>query len=129
MNRYKIRLELGKNCDFPEGDSQCGYEFEAPLTAAGKLDAVAWLRDPDGFPVERFWRNEPSLFGRLKLTLFGTWRFHYSDLCIPDDVAFQFNRKSFLHDEYVSVRDHADEMQVFHIASVARLEAPVQGEA
>ena len=35
----KIRLELARDHDHPEGSNRIGYEFGAPLDAAGRIDA------------------------------------------------------------------------------------------
>jgi hypothetical protein len=37
----KIRLELGRTDKFPNGDTNYAYEFFAPLTPKGKIDAAA----------------------------------------------------------------------------------------
>jgi len=38
----KIRLELGRTPDRPEGDPNVAYEIVAPLERSGHLDAEAW---------------------------------------------------------------------------------------
>jgi hypothetical protein len=38
----KIRLELARNAEFPEGSARHGYEFIAPLTPDGHLDPDGW---------------------------------------------------------------------------------------
>ena len=37
-----VRLELARTKEFPDGNARCGYEFIAPLTADGHLDAEAY---------------------------------------------------------------------------------------
>jgi hypothetical protein len=38
MALRKVRLELARTAEFPDGSSQPGYEFVAPLTDDGHLD-------------------------------------------------------------------------------------------
>ena len=38
MALKRIRLELARTPESPEGNSSCGYEFTAPLDNKGKLD-------------------------------------------------------------------------------------------
>ena len=38
MSLFKIRLELARDHDFPEGSGARGYEFTAPLDRDGHID-------------------------------------------------------------------------------------------
>ena len=38
----RIRLELARNKDFPEGSAEHGYEFRAPLRPDGHIDLEGW---------------------------------------------------------------------------------------
>ncbi|HEY9344563.1 MAG TPA: hypothetical protein VIQ53_04575, partial [Inquilinus sp.] len=38
----RIRMELARTPDAPEGARDCGYELIAPLDPDGYLDAEAW---------------------------------------------------------------------------------------
>ena len=122
MSRYKIRLEMAENFEFPEGDSCCGYEFQAPLTPEGVIDLVEWKQHPESFPVVRFWRDETARSGRLIYTANRSWHFHYSNIGESDDPTFQFDREKFKPGEFVSLRDHAGDMHIFHVVSVELME-------
>jgi hypothetical protein len=50
---YKVRLELASCREFPNGNSNCGYELLLPLTRNHDLDFVAWR--PRRTSVRRFW--------------------------------------------------------------------------
>ena len=41
MNLNKIRLELARDHDFPDGSRERGYEFTAPLGEDGRMAAKA----------------------------------------------------------------------------------------
>jgi hypothetical protein len=55
-----IRLELARMAGFPEGSSQCGYEFTAPLDAEGHLDLDSFKQHRDKCRVHRFWAGEKT---------------------------------------------------------------------
>ena len=42
MSFNKIRLELARDHDFPDGSSERGYEFTAPLTNDGRISESEW---------------------------------------------------------------------------------------
>jgi len=47
MSLMTIRLELGRTSGAPQGDSQHGYEFVAPLNRDGHLDIAEWASKKD----------------------------------------------------------------------------------
>src|SRR5262245_24643758 len=53
MPMKRIRLELARDHNFPEGSRQRGYEFAAPLDAQGHLLADAWHAMPEKCRVKR----------------------------------------------------------------------------
>ena len=57
MSLKRIRLELARTPQFPQGNSACGYEFTAPLTRHGLLDRSQWQRDKAKCTVRRFWQG------------------------------------------------------------------------
>lgn len=122
MNRYKIKLVLSETQTQSRANIDCGYEFEAPLDANGRLDLAAWKEAPGSFPVRRFWAGEDDLHGRLVNKGDRLWYFHYHVLEDPDEFAHQFDKKSFHAGEFVSMRDHGGDVHLFHIASVTQLE-------
>lgn len=61
-----VRLELARTKDFPEGSAERGYEFVAPLTADGAIDAAAFPANRAACTVRRFWPGEDDELGRLE---------------------------------------------------------------
>ena len=51
-----IRLELARTKEDPEGRADTGYEFIAPLTKDGHLDAASWKQHRADCKVRRFFR-------------------------------------------------------------------------
>src|SRR5665213_1276858 len=77
MALTRIRMELARTEGYPEGSALHGYEFIAPLTADGHIDAEEWLAHKDKCTVRRFWNGEPEEFGKLRHLGHG-WRFDYN---------------------------------------------------
>ncbi len=55
MPLKKIILELARTPEFPNGSSNHGYEFVAPLDAEGHLQADGWAQHKTACTVRRFW--------------------------------------------------------------------------
>jgi hypothetical protein len=51
----RIRLELARSKEFPNGSANHGYEFIAPLDATGHIDATLWQK-----------HREKSVLGRRR---------------------------------------------------------------
>ncbi len=74
---YKIRLELARCKEHPEGASDIGYEFAAPLTVEGRIDADAYGRDKARCRVvtvssqrgRRHWTSHPKTRWFLGISL------------------------------------------------------------
>lgn len=122
----RIRLNLARSKDFPEGSARHGYEFIAPLDATGRIDPDAWHALRGACTVRRFWGNEAPEHGRLVLRAGGTggatWVFDYTAGESADDEAgYRFGDHAFAPGEYVSLKDEDAEMHTFRVVSV---EAP-----
>lgn len=114
----KIRLELARTKEFPEGNPRCGYEFTAPLTADGHLDVTAYKDHKAGCLVHRFWEGEDSEHGELLHLGRDRWVFSYAPGPDDDEPAFKFEKHSFVAGEYVSITEHDGVTRPFRIVSV-----------
>ena len=118
MNLMRIRLELGRVQEFPEGSARHGYEFVAPLTKQGHIDAEAWRAHKDRCSVVRFWGEEPEERGVLRHLGHG-WRFDYPGRPISDDEPFfKLDRHEIVPGGYVSVTEHDGVQRPFKIVSI-----------
>jgi hypothetical protein len=118
----RIRLHLARSHDFPNGSVQHGYEFVAPLDAAGHIDADLWRKYREHCGVRRFWGSE-SESGRLVHKPGGSeharWVFDYDPASQDDDEAgYRFGAHVFRPGDYVSIKGDEAETQTFRIASV-----------
>ncbi len=119
----RIRLELARSKDFPNGSASHGYEFVAPLDADGHIDPALWNTHREDCRVHRFWGDDEES-GHLVHKPGGPeharWVFDYDNAAEYDDEAgFRFGAHSFRQGDYVSIRDEAGEMHTFRVVSVA----------
>jgi len=117
MSLKKIRLELARDHDFPEGSNVHGYEFVAPLDENGHLDPKAWHEHRQQCTVRRFWQGDADEVGHLVRKPGGFWAFHYDiDGDVNDDEAgYRFNAHVFLLGEYVSIREQDEKLRTFRV--------------
>ena len=73
MSLKRIRLELARTPDFPEGSPAHGYEFVAPLDTRGHLNSSEWPQAKGACTVRRFWSNQPDEHGALIHRRNGSW--------------------------------------------------------
>jgi hypothetical protein len=118
----RIRLNLARSKEFPEGSARHGYEFAAPLGADGHIDVELWKQHRDHCRVRRFWGEEAEEHGMLVHRpgpKGGAWLFDYQAGTTADDEAgYRFGSHAFRPGEYVSIRDEEGEMHTFRVASV-----------
>ena len=119
----RIRLNLARSKQFPAGSDRHGYEFVAPLDAAGHIDPELWRKYREHCRVRRFWNGEPdevgSLVHRPGGKEHGRWVFDYDGTSEDDDEAgYRFGAHAFAAGEYVSIRDEDGEMHTFQVVSV-----------
>jgi hypothetical protein len=120
MTLMKIRLELARTPEFPEGSSQHGYEFTAPVDQNGLIDVEAWKKHEAECTVLHFWNGDEE-HGHLRHTGSG-WRFDYNPADAKDDEPFfKLDRHKLEPDAYVSVTEHDGKQRPFRIVSMRPL--------
>jgi hypothetical protein len=119
LSLRKIRLELARNPDFPEGSKAHGYQFVAPLTDDGHLDPDGWRQERTACRVHRFWRGADDEYGQLVHHRGGQWAFHYDGAGDQaEEPIFRFDRHQFVAGEYVSITEHDGVQRTFHVVEV-----------
>jgi hypothetical protein len=124
MSLKKIRLELARDKEHPEGSNRHGYEFVGPLDETGHLDLLQWKKHRDRCRVRRFWQNEADETGHLVRKPGGHWAFHYdiNGDADDDEGGYRLGNHKFALGEYVSIREHEDEvMRAFRVVRVEEL--------
>ncbi|MBT9289397.1 hypothetical protein [Prosthecodimorpha staleyi] len=119
MNLKKIRLNLARTKDHPNGSARHGYEFVAPLDADGHIDAEGWKKAREKCRVRRFWGGEEEDVGHLVHRPGGSWAFRYDIAGDEDDEAgYRFGAHAFNVGEYVSIRDEDGDLHTFQVVTV-----------
>jgi len=123
MSLNKIRLELARDHDFPDGSRERGYEVIAPLRTDGRIEHEQWKAHRDRCRVRRFWEGEDDEVGHLIRKPGGSWAFHYDLLGDPDDdeSGYRFGDHVFRPGEYVSIKEHDDVLRTFRVVMVQPL--------
>jgi hypothetical protein len=118
----RIRLDLARSVEFPNGSARHGYEFVAPLDADGHIDTELWRKNREHCRVRRFWGEEEEV-GRVVHKPGGPenarWIFDYDETAEDDDESgYRFGSHRFRPGEYVSIRNADGETHTFVVASV-----------
>ena len=118
----RIRLELAREPEHPEGDPADGYDFIAPLDGEGRIDAALWKANRDACRVHRFRPGyDDDEIGLLVKDRRGEWIFDYWSGKDDNEKGFRFGEEHFIVGEYVSVRDGSGKMHTFRVAAVDRV--------
>jgi len=118
MTFLKVRLELARTPEFPEGSNKRGYEFVAPLDETGLLDVEEWRHHKTRCTVRRFWEGEDDETGLLIHTRHKTWAFSYAPGEDDDEPVFRFDTHIFREGQYVSITEHDGVTRPFKVVSV-----------
>lgn len=118
MTFLKVRLELARTPEFPEGSRKHGYDFTVPLNAEGHLDVEEWHKHRKKCTVRRFWEGEDDENGYLIHTKHKTWAFSYAPGEEDDEPLFRLETHVFRIGEYVSIREHDGVTRPFKVISV-----------
>jgi len=121
MRLKRIRLELGRTPEFPEGSNDHGYEFIAPLTETAHIDADMWTGLKERCEVVRFWGRAEREVGKLRRVGRG-WRFDYDPTNDTDDEPFfKLDRHTLAPGAYVSITEHDGVQRPFKVVSVTSM--------
>lgn len=120
----RVRLELARDHDFPDGSRERGYDFIVPLDPDGHIDAEAWKVLRDRCRVRRFWEGNDDEVGHVVHKPGGSWAFRYDirGHADQDEPGFHFERHAFIPGEYVSLKEQDGVMRTFRIVRVVELD-------
>jgi hypothetical protein len=123
MDLMRVRLELARTPDHPEGSRDHGYEFVAPMTKDGHIDAQGWKEAKERCRVIRFWGSGEPETGMLRHVGRG-WRFDYDTKQDTDDEPFfKLDRHALTEGAYVSITEHDGVQRPFKVVSVIPVSA------
>jgi hypothetical protein len=118
----RIRLELARSKEFPNGSATHGYEFVAPLDADAHIDGALWQKYREHCRVQRFWGDDEcvsELAHKPGGPEHARWVFDYDGASEHGgETGYYFGSHSFRLGEYVSIRDEAHQMHTFRVVFV-----------
>ncbi len=119
----RVRLNLARSKEFPQGSDRHGYEFAAPLDGKGHIDVTLWRANREHCRVRRFWQGEDDEIDFLVHKPGGPdharWVFDYDQTAEDDDESgYRFAAHAFRTGEYVSIRSEEDETHTYVVVSV-----------
>ncbi len=115
----KIRLELARTKESPDGDPRHGYELVAPLDKDGHLDGKAWPSVRQLCSVRRFVPDDIDEHGLLIHSRGKQWAFSYEIGEEDDEPIYRLADHRFAIGEYVSITEHDGVTRPFKVVSVA----------
>lgn len=118
MTWMRVRVELARSHDFPEGSNRHGYEFTLPLDKAGRLDIKVYDRTPELCTVHRFWEGEDDATGEIIRSGRGRWVFSYDPGEGDDEAIPRLREHVFRPGEYLAVREPDGAEQTFRVVLV-----------
>ena len=117
MKLSTIRLELARSHDFPNGNRDRGYEFTAPLTPEGHIDADAFGKARQQCKVRRFWPGEDEKTGKLHHSR-NRWMFSHAPGEDDDESLYRLDQHIFRSGEYVTIHEPDGRDYTVRVASV-----------
>jgi hypothetical protein len=120
----RVRLELARDHEFPNGSSERGYDFIAPLDRQGHIDLAAWKALRERCRVRRFWAHEAEEVGHVLHKQGRVWAFHYDIHGDPshDEAGFRFDSHALVPGEYVSIKEQDGTLRTFRVMSVREVD-------
>jgi hypothetical protein len=105
---------------FPNGSTEHGYEFVAPLDKDGRIDPATWTKHKEHCWVRRFWGLDPDERGFLKRHGEHGWYFDYRKHQSEDDEPFfRLDKHNLVKDSYVSITEHDGVQRPFKIVETS----------
>lgn len=102
MTWMRVRLEVARSHDFPEGSAHHGYELVLPLDADGRLDVKTLRAAHQLATVHRFWPGDGDAIGQITHQR-GQWFISYDPGGPKNEALRRFAEHRFRVGEYISV--------------------------
>lgn len=117
MTWKRIRLELAREPEHPQGSADTCYHLEMPLDENGCVDIVLMLALPERARVRREAPGSPPKVGYI-LPMAGGWGFSYQPGEADDEPVFRLAGRRFLPGEYFTVTEAGGKAHAFRVAEV-----------
>ncbi len=113
----RIRLQLARTEEFPDGSASRSYIIRLPLNTGGMIDEAARALEPARARVRRFWPNEPDLSGYVISTGEG-WAFSYQIGEDDDEKIFHLESHPIREGEYITLTEPDGKKLPFRVTEV-----------
>jgi len=114
----RVRLELARSHEFPEGSTRHGYVIVLPLKADGRIDDAAYHDAPQLCTIHRFWEGEGDSTGQVVRRGPHRWAFSYHAGREDDEPVPHLAEHLFRDGEYLAVREANGKEHVLRVALI-----------
>lgn len=124
MRLHRVRLELARCREFPEGSTLRGYEFVVPLRDDGTLDVPACEDQPQRCRIRRFWPGEDDEAGHLVHQGDHRWVIRLDGAGggaaeeAEEEPIFRLDSHRIVEGQYLTIREHEEVDRTFRIVSI-----------
>ncbi|MBV7256599.1 hypothetical protein KCG44_07345 [Pacificimonas sp. WHA3] len=123
MSWYRIRLEMGRTRENPEGSPSHAYMLTLPLNAEGRVDAATYEKAPARASILHMSPEDGEESGRLILRADGKWAFSYEPGDEDDETIFALATHAIETGNYITVTEPDGDQVPYKIVSVRELMA------
>lgn len=122
----RVRLELARSHEFPEGSPRHGYLVVLPLDARGRIDEATYRGAPELCTLHRFWEGEGDAVGQVVHRGPRRWVFAYHADRADDEPVPHLSEHVFRVGEYLAVREADGKEHALRIVSVTPAQVSAQ---
>lgn len=123
MSWHRIRLEMGRTKDEPEGSPSHAYMLTLPLDEKRRIDAAAYKKTPARASILRMSPEHGEENGRLILRGDGKWAFSYEPGDEDDETIFALATHAIELGNYITVTEPDGDQAPYKIVSTRELMA------
>ena len=120
MTWSRIRLDLARTADFPQGSAGISYLLDLPLNEDGRIDVNRVRKEPERARVLRSLPNAPDLTGYVLRAPSG-WVFSYAPGERDDENVFHLETHAIRPGEYLTLTESDGRQLPLRVASVQPL--------
>ena len=122
MSWTRLRLELARGPDHPDGSNRIGYELTLPLARDARIETELFRALPELCTVHRFREDSDDRTGSLKHHRGDHWAFAYAGPDAFEEELPRFGQHRLRIGDYISVLDAQGSDHAYRI--VAAMPAP-----
>ena len=117
MSWTRLRLELARGPDHPEGSHRIAYELTLPIDEEGRFAKDSFHRTPEFCTVHRYREDSDDRVATLRHRRSDHWVFAYGAPDPLDEDLPRFGQHRFRIGDYVSVLDGAGHDHAYRVVS------------